>query len=293
MGKPQVTARPHVCERQKRKKRWSRERSWLEATGCGQLLKVGKGNKKRVLPQVSRRNTTLMMLGLRTAQHVPREERGPDSTGQEGKAAGLSPPGDTAAQPGWGQSWTRPCPPLWIPSGTWRLNRASNLPLGLHKPRELLSLGTRDPASRGRGSRRRRSHSSPAGRYASGRPPGLCLRRTTVLVQGWHRVAARARAGESPGDLGWPEAEQGRLLPQQEHSTIHLALTLLRRAAGLGGKVRRAAWWAAQPARACRYSLRPGISGCFLWLLQCHGGSHWRHSPVDSAERTSLSPHPN
>lgn len=36
------------------------------------------------------------------------------------------------------------------------------------------------------------------------------------------------------------------------------------------------------------YSLRPGISGCSLWLSQCHGGSRWHHSPADSAERTSL-----
>lgn len=36
------------------------------------------------------------------------------------------------------------------------------------------------------------------------------------------------------------------------------------------------------------YSLRPGISGCSLWLSQCPGGSRLRRSPADSAERTSL-----
>lgn len=34
--------------------------------------------------------------------------------------------------------------------------------------------------------------------------------------------------------------------------------------------------------------LQPETSGCFLWLLRCHGGSHWRHSPADGAERTCL-----
>ena len=37
-----------------------------------------------------------------------------------------------------------------------------------------------------------------------------------------------------------------------------------------------------------QYSLRPGISGCSLWLSQCPGGSRLRRSPADSAERTSL-----
>jgi hypothetical protein len=36
------------------------------------------------------------------------------------------------------------------------------------------------------------------------------------------------------------------------------------------------------------YSLRPGISGCSLWLLLCRARSRWHHSPADSADRTSL-----
>lgn len=172
-------------------------------------------------------------------------------------SAGLPPPKDTTpcqaeteldtvlswTDPVWGlaaelgqfsDSNSTPCEPTICP-GRWRPEREAGV--------------RRTPASvapqRGASRKERPAGVRPAAAGARGRPS--------------EHQRARGMARVSRGLLWWPGP---RSVSWQEHSTAHLALTLLQgqNAALLG--VGAAPVQAAGPRP--RYSLRPGISGCSL-----------------------------
>lgn len=156
-------------------------------------------------------------------------------------------------------SWTRSCPGL-TPCGAWQPSWANSLIRTRHP--------VNPPSVRGGGGLRGRR--ACGGRQPpwllSGEQAGRNGRQACALQQpgqegGPVSTSERARgmARVSRGLLWWPGP---RSVSWQEHSTAHLALTLLQgqNAALLG--------MGAAPVQAAgprpRYSLRPGISGCSL-----------------------------
>lgn len=95
------------------------------------------------------------------------------------------------------------------------------------------------------------------------------------------RGPARTRA---EGSQAWVPAGAQRCTPRPNCSKGQNQQSWGKRACRWREGGRTSAPAALRP----RYSLQPGISGCSLWLSQCPGGSRWRRSPADSAERTSL-----
>lgn len=190
--------------------------------------------------------------------HVPERERGPRSSGQEGGPVCPPPPKDTPL----GHAWSHLRP------GSRAGLQGPCLGLKLRRcPFRDLNSTSCQPISLGRS--RPSTEQAEGSGWQGGSEGGAQLSTSK-------RASSAARRQRNGGLWSGPSLALASL--QGQNHQRHWG-ERARRHEG-GGSASLGAW--------PRYSLRPGTSGCSLWLSQCPAGSRLRRSPADSAERTSL-----